>query len=93
LTQSRDGQWFDLAQSGCHGGSCDRDAQGRAIETHRAYVQPTGDLCQRGLQRHQAPRIVLEALECVVFAQPLQRRRWRASSVGWAGLERDCSSD
>jgi hypothetical protein len=93
LTQRRDGQRFDLAQAGCHGGAGDRDAECRAIETHSANIQATGDPGQRGLQRHQSPRIVLEAQESLVLAQPLQRRWRRTSRAGWVGLKRDRSSD
>jgi hypothetical protein len=93
MTQGRDGQRFDLAQAGCHGGASDRDAKCGAIETHSANVQSPSDLGQRGLQRHQSPRIVLEAQESLVLAQPLQSRRRRTSRAGWVGLKRDWSSD
>jgi hypothetical protein len=93
LTQRRNGQWFDLAQAGCQGGASNRDAQCRAIETHRANIQAPSDLSQRGLQRHQALRIMLEAPESLVLAQPLQRRRRRTFRAGWVGLKRDRSAD
>jgi hypothetical protein len=93
LTQRRDHQRFKLAQAGCHGGTSDGHAQRRAIETDSANVEPACDLSQRGLQRHQAPRIVFEAPKSVVLAQPLQCRGRRASGIGLVGSQRDRSSD